>query len=106
MDAALLEVDALERAYPPIDRERSISHLATLASSYREIGTDLLIVTATLEDDAYRQAVFDATGATGICWSGSKPSRRLCASGCSHGSRRDGGPAGAARTLRAPWPRA
>jgi len=63
VDAALLEVDALERSYPPIDRERSISHLATLASSYREIGTDLLIVTATLEDDAYRQAVFEATGA-------------------------------------------
>ena len=63
VDAALLEVDALERSYPPLDRERSISHLATLASSYREIGTDLLIVTATIANDAYRQAVFEATGA-------------------------------------------
>jgi len=63
VDAALLEVDALERSYPPLDRERSISHLATLASSYREIGTGLLIVTATIEDDAYRDAVFGATGA-------------------------------------------
>lgn len=63
VDAALLEVDALERSFPPLDRERSISHLEALATSYREIDTDLLIVTATIEDDAYREAVFDATGA-------------------------------------------
>ena len=62
-DAALVEVDALERSHPPIDRERAISHLAMLAGSYREIGTPLLIVTATLEDDAYRDAVEGALGA-------------------------------------------
>lgn len=62
-DAALVEVDALERSYPPIERERAISHVAMLAGSYREIGTPLLIVTATLEDDAYREGVLAATGA-------------------------------------------
>lgn len=62
-DAALVEVDALERSHPPIDRERAISHVAMLAGSYREIGTPLLIVTATLEDDAYRDAVEGALGA-------------------------------------------
>lgn len=34
-----------------------------LADSYREIGTPLLIVTATLEDDAHREATLVATGA-------------------------------------------
>ncbi len=62
-DAALVEVDALERSHPPIDRDRAISHLAMLAGSYREIGTPLLIVTATLEDRAYREAVEETLGA-------------------------------------------
>lgn len=62
-DVALVEVDELERSYPPIDRERSLAHLRMLADSYREIGTPLLIVTATLEDDAHRQAALAATGA-------------------------------------------
>lgn len=62
-DAALIEVDQLERSYPPLDRERSISHLRMLAASYRDVGTALLIVTATLVDDAYREAVLGATGA-------------------------------------------
>ena len=62
-DAALIEVDALERSHPPIDRERAISHLSMLAGSYREIGTPLLIVTATLEDRAYRAAVEETLGA-------------------------------------------
>ena len=62
-DAALVEVDALERSYPPIDRERAISHVAMLAGSYREIGTPLLIVTATLEDQAYRESLVAATAA-------------------------------------------
>jgi len=62
-DAALVEVDALERSHTPIDRDRAISHLAMLAGSYREIGTPLLIVTATLEDRAYREAVEETLGA-------------------------------------------
>lgn len=62
-DVALVEVDELERSYPPIDRERSLAHLRMLADSYREIGTPLLIVTATLEDDAHREATLVATGA-------------------------------------------
>lgn len=61
-DAALIEVDALGRSYPPLERKRSISHLRMLAASYREIGTALLIVTATLEDDAHREAVLAAAG--------------------------------------------
>ena len=63
VDAALVEVDELERSYPPIDRARSISHLGMLASSYREVGTELLLITATLEDDEYRLAVLAAAAA-------------------------------------------
>ncbi len=63
VDAALLEVDALNRSYPPIDRGRAISHLEMIASSYREIGTDLFVITATLEDDEYRAAVLAAAKA-------------------------------------------
>jgi predicted kinase len=61
-DAALVEVDSLERSYPAIDRERSFSHLAMLASSYREVGSEILIVTATIEDDDYRTALLAAAG--------------------------------------------
>src|SRR5829696_3839258 len=61
-DAAMIEVDALERSYPPIDRARSLDHLASLAGSYRDVGAELLIVTATIEDDAHRQGVMDAVG--------------------------------------------
>jgi predicted kinase len=63
VDAALIEVDALERSYPPIDRERSISHLRMLAASYREVGSELLVITATLEDEEYRLAVLAAAAA-------------------------------------------
>jgi predicted kinase len=63
VDAAMIEVDALERSYPPIDRERSIRHLEMLAASYREVGSELLIVTATIEDDEYMAAVGAAVGA-------------------------------------------
>jgi predicted kinase len=62
-DAAMIEVDALERSYPPIDRDRAVSHLAMLAGSYRELGTPILLVTATLEDDGYRDAAVAAIGA-------------------------------------------
>jgi predicted kinase len=63
VDAAMIEVDALERSYPPIDRERSIRHLESLAASYREVGSELLIVTATIEDDEYMAATVAAIGA-------------------------------------------
>jgi len=63
VDAAMIEVDALERSHPPIDRERSIEHLRMLASSYREVGTELLIVTATIEDGDHRRAAIEAIGA-------------------------------------------
>jgi predicted kinase len=63
VDAAMIEVDALERSYPPIDRERSIRHLEMLADSYREVGSELLIVTATIEDDDYMAAAVAAIGA-------------------------------------------
>jgi hypothetical protein len=58
----MIEVDALERSYPPLERRRSMEHLASLAGSYREVGTETLIVTATIEDDDYRQGVTDAVG--------------------------------------------
>ena len=62
-DAAMIEVDALERSHPPIDRKRSIGHLEMLARSYREVGSELLIVTATIEDDDYGTAAVEAIGA-------------------------------------------
>ena len=65
VDAALVEVDALNRSYPPIDRGRSIAHLEMIATSYRDIGTDLLVITATIEDDDYREALLAAAGADG-----------------------------------------
>jgi predicted kinase len=65
VDTALVEVDALERSHPPIDRERSISHLAMLTRSYRDLGSDLLVVTATLEDDQHREAALAAIEADG-----------------------------------------
>ncbi len=63
IDTALVEIDALERSHPPIDRRRSLSHLAVMASSYRDIGAELFVITATIEDDAHREAVFEAVGA-------------------------------------------
>ncbi len=62
-DVALVESDELERSYPPIERTRSIEHLRMLAGSYRALGTPLLLVTATLEDDSHREEVLAATGA-------------------------------------------
>lgn len=63
LDAALVEVDALSRSHPPTDRERSISHLAMMAASYREMGSVLIVITATVEDDDYGEAVLEASGA-------------------------------------------
>lgn len=63
VDAALIELDALERSHPPIDRERAVSHLRMLAASYREVGTELLLVTATLEDEEYWTAAIGAAAA-------------------------------------------
>ena len=63
IDTALVEIDALERSHPPIDRRRSLSHLAVMASSYRDIGAELFVITATIEDDDHREAVLEAVGA-------------------------------------------
>lgn len=62
IDAALVEIDALERSHPPLERDRAFSHLRMIAGSYGDIGTDLLLITATLEDDSYREAVIAAAG--------------------------------------------
>ncbi len=62
-DVALIESDELERSHPPIARSRSIEHLRMLADSYRELGTPLLLVTATLEDDRHREELLAAIGA-------------------------------------------
>lgn len=63
IDAALLEVDALERSHPPIERTRAVSHLSMLAASYSELGTGLLVITATIEDDDYLRDALGAAGA-------------------------------------------
>jgi hypothetical protein len=63
IDAALVECDALERSYPALERERSISHLRMLASSYRDVGSEVLLVTATIEGDEHLRLVLDALDA-------------------------------------------
>ena len=60
---ALLELDELDRAYPPVGFDRQHAHAAALAASYRAAGHELLIVTATLEDDAWTAALRTALGA-------------------------------------------
>jgi hypothetical protein len=60
---ALIELDQLERCYPPLEPPRTFAHAAMLAGSFRAAGHDLLFVTATVEDDAYREALLAAIGA-------------------------------------------
>lgn len=61
---ALMEVDELERCYPPRDRARVLENLATICATYRDTGYDPLVVTATVESDAYRERLLAAIGAT------------------------------------------
>ena len=60
---ALVELDELERCYPPLPAARTFAHLRALSASFAAAGYELLLVTATVEDDAYGAAVLDATGA-------------------------------------------
>ena len=59
---ALIEVDELERCYPPLDQERVLAHVAMLCASFRAGGYELLIVTATIEHDRYGERLLQATG--------------------------------------------
>ena len=61
---ALIEVDELERCYPPLRDDRVLDNLATVCANFRESGHDLLFVTATIETDEYRLDLLAATGAT------------------------------------------
>jgi predicted kinase len=60
---ALVELDELERAHPPLPRERSLDHLSVLCRSFRDSGCALLVVTATIEGDDYGAALIEATEA-------------------------------------------
>ncbi|PBC43612.1 hypothetical protein CJ178_20200 [Rhodococcus sp. ACPA4] len=62
---AMIEVDELERCYPPLGPERAIAHVEMLCTSYREVGYELLFLTATVEDDDYGRALLAATAADG-----------------------------------------
>ena len=62
---AMIEVDELERCYPPLGTERAIAHVGMLCASYRDAGYELLFLTATVEDDDYGRALLAATGAEG-----------------------------------------
>ena len=61
---ALMEVDELERCYPPRGEAQVLANLATMCASYRDAGYELLFVTATVETDAYRDRLLAAVGAT------------------------------------------
>lgn len=60
---ALLELDELERSYPPLAPARLLAHVRMLAGSYRAAGYPLILVTATVTDDGYGRDVLAATGA-------------------------------------------
>lgn len=62
---ALIEVDELERCYPPLGEARVLANLAAICAGYRDAGHGLLFVTATIEDDAYGRRLLNAVGATG-----------------------------------------
>ena len=62
---AMIEVDELERCYPPLGAERAISHVGMLSASYRDAGYGLLFLTATVAADDYGRARLAATGAEG-----------------------------------------
>lgn len=59
---ALMEVDELERCYPPLDEARVLANLATICAAFRDTGYDLLFVTATIESDADGERLFAAVG--------------------------------------------
>ena len=58
----MVELDELERCYPPLGEQRALSHLGMLCGSFREAGHDLLLITATLESDRQGEATFAAAG--------------------------------------------
>ena len=57
---ALIEVDELERCYPPLDEERVLTHVAMLCASFRAGGYGLLLLTATVEEDGYGERLLQA----------------------------------------------
>nr|WP_228045931.1 AAA family ATPase [Saccharopolyspora sp. HNM0983] len=59
---ALVEVDELERCYPPRDPRRVLADLAGICASYRADEYELLFVTATVEDDVQRVRLQRAVG--------------------------------------------
>lgn len=61
--SAALEVDDLERAYPPLDGARGLTHVELLCRSFREAGYGLVLLTATVESDPELFALLGATGA-------------------------------------------
>jgi broad-specificity NMP kinase len=60
---ALVELDELGRCYPRLSEERLMAHLGLLCDSFREGGYRLLVVTATVEDAGFGEAVWEAAGA-------------------------------------------
>jgi adenylate kinase family enzyme len=58
-----LEVDELQRAYPPLAADRTLAHVAALSHSFREAGYGLLLLSATVETSAHLRDLLDATGA-------------------------------------------
>ncbi len=58
-----LEVDELERAYPPLPADRTLAHVAALSRSFRDAGYGLLLLSATVATSAGLHALLDATGA-------------------------------------------
>lgn len=60
---ALVEVDELERCYPPLNQTRMLANLTNVCATYRAAGYELLFVTATIEDDDYGDRLLTAMGA-------------------------------------------
>jgi hypothetical protein len=60
---ALFEVDELERRYPPPARDVTFGLVAHVAASCWDGAYPILVVTATIEDAAYRDGLLAAIGA-------------------------------------------
>jgi hypothetical protein len=63
IESAAIDVDQLARSYPPIDRNRHLTHVSALSESYLQLGHQLLFVAATVESDDELRAWLQAAGA-------------------------------------------
>jgi predicted kinase len=62
---AVIEVEALAWAHPPLSDEQSFRHVAALREMYATVGYELIVCGATVTSDAYMSALLAALAPTG-----------------------------------------